>query len=128
MSSEQEDAAASRDLALPSAVNLPLLAEDVTFDISIKRAAPEERLATLEEKRATLTEKAAASREKRSRHLLVLVTLFAVLSLCLYEIFFAPADEGRRQFAEKMALAIVAFAVGNAFPSLLKEDGDGKEK
>jgi len=34
----------------PAAVNLPLLAEDVTFDISIKRAAPEERTAVLEEK------------------------------------------------------------------------------
>lgn len=115
-------------MVLPSAVNLPLLAEDVTFDISIKRAAPEERVATLEEKRATLTEKATASREKRSRRMLVLVVLFAVLGLCLYEIFFAPADEGRRQFAEKMALAIVAFAVGNAFPNLLKEEGEGKEK
>lgn len=29
---------------MPSAVNLPLLAEDVTFDISIKRSAPEDRL------------------------------------------------------------------------------------
>ena len=114
--------------ALPAAVNLPLLAEDVTFDISIKRSALEERVATLEEKRATLTEKATASREKRNRRLLVLVVLFAVLGLCLYEIFFAPINEGRRQFAEKLSLATVAFAVGNAVPSLLKEEGEGKEK
>lgn len=115
------------DPALPPAVNLPLLAEDVTFDISIKRAAPEERVALLEEKRATLTEKATASHEKRNQRTLILVVLFAVLGLCLYEIFFAPPDEGRRQFAEKLALAIVAFAAGSAFPNLLKE-GEDKEK
>lgn len=113
--------------ALPAAVNLPLLAEDVTFDISIKRAALEERTAALEEKRAALAEKAAAAGEKRLRRVLVLVTLLAVLGLCLYEIFFAAADEGRRQFAEKTALAIIAFAIGNTVPSLLKE-GDAKEK
>ena len=103
------------------------LSTSASFDISIKRSAPEERAATLEEKRATLTEKATASREKQNRRLLILVVLFAVLGLCLYEIFFAPADEGRRQFAEKLALAIVAFAAGNAVPSLLRE-GEGKEK
>lgn len=43
----------------PAGVNLPLLAEDVTFDINIKRAAPEERTAALEEKRSVITEKAA---------------------------------------------------------------------
>ncbi|MGI4789431.1 MAG: hypothetical protein ACRYFS_11350 [Janthinobacterium lividum] len=33
-----------KDPSLPSAVNLPLLAEDVTFDISIKRAARKSEL------------------------------------------------------------------------------------
>ena len=112
---------------LPSAVNLPLLAEDITFDISIKRTATEERTAELEEKRAALSEKARASREKRTRRAFILLALFAVLGLCPYEVFFAPADQERRQFAEKIALVIVAFAVGNAVPSLLKE-GESKEK
>ena len=111
---------------MPPAVNLPLLAEDVTFDISIKRAAPEERAADLEGKRASVAEKAAASREKRTRRAAILFALLAVLALCLYEVFFAPVDQSRRQFAEKMALAIVAFAVGNSFPRLLHE-GEDKE-
>ena len=117
-----------QDPSLPSAVNLPLLAEGVTFDISIKRAAPEELTAVLEEKRAGLSEKSIASREKRNRRTLILLGMFAVLALCLYEIFFAAVDLDRRQFAEKIGLVIVAFAVGNAFPSLLKEEGNDKEK
>ena len=111
----------------PAGVNLPLLAEDVTFDISIKRAAPEERTAVLEEKRAVISEKASVAGEKRLRRILVLAALLAVLGLCLYEIFFAPLDEERRQFAEKAALAVIAFAVGNTVPSLFKEDTE-KEK
>ena len=38
MSSEPGES--EQNPVLPSAVNLPLLAEDVTFDISITRAAP----------------------------------------------------------------------------------------
>jgi hypothetical protein len=116
-----------KENSLPSTINLPISAKNVSYEVKINLASQEERLAVIDEKKLTAGQKAAEAGSKRIQSYIILGVMVSVFFLCLYVIFLAPVDEGRRQFAEKMVLFIVAFLTGNAVPKLLSEGEDKKK-